>query len=50
MKNYEKENEAVKNFENFLFNIEIPLTTEKNFLLIFFTFYVIAKHQKKNLY
>ena len=33
----------------FLFNIEIPLTTEKNFLLIFFTFYVIAKHQK-NLY
>jgi hypothetical protein len=32
----------------FLFNIEIPLTTEKNFLLIFFTFYIIAKHQKKN--
>jgi hypothetical protein len=32
----------------FLFNIEIPLVTEKNFLLIFFTFYVIAKHQKKN--
>jgi hypothetical protein len=31
----------------FLFNIEIPLVTEKNFLLIFFTFYVIAKHQKK---
>ena len=32
----------------FVFNIEIPLTTEKSFLLIFFTFYIIAKHQKKN--
>jgi hypothetical protein len=32
----------------FLFNIEIPLTTDKNFFLIFLTFYIFAKNINKN--